>query len=70
MTGETNRDAEYPETPELGKMVQFTDKSQCKRSIFGYLRGKWKDESAPSAKIVVTAGDDAERYEVKGDSVD
>ena len=134
MTDEINKEAEYPETPELDKMAQFTDRSQAvgefldwllgerdivfakwpkereeeeeddfaddwpkdrlipecvnlnmllaeyfdvdlvkveneRRAILAYLREKHEEKPAPSAKITITAGDDVEEHEIKGDPI-
>lgn len=121
-------DDDYPGTPELDKMGQFTDRSQAigeflewlleerdlmfarwpeegeesewaldspipeclninellaeyfeidlkkveeeRCAILAYLRTKWDDKPAPPVKVVVTAGDDIEETEIKGDPID
>jgi hypothetical protein len=52
---EENEDPEYPETPELDKMAQFTDKSQHIGEFLDWLLGernlmfaRWPDEDEES----------------------
>lgn len=41
-----------------------------RRTILDYLSGRWGDQPAPDAKMIVTTGDEVEEIEIKGDTVE